>query len=200
MRGCITAAVRPLWDELSAGFALKAFLCEIPVRRGRRFTKELAGIAVLQRPALPKCRALVAKVLRGSARGGQPARRRDHSIAASARSTRSEFTGPGWTRLGVYTRRPSILLSGLPLSRERRVSPVNKKLWDGLRRSTRARHLQSAARPRTSRSFAEFTANDAVRAFQQMPNRSGDRNPQVGRLDPASVGKMSGEVLYEDQP
>jgi TRAP-type mannitol/chloroaromatic compound transport system substrate-binding protein len=72
---------------------------------------------------------------------------------------------------------------------------VNKKLWDGLG-STERDIIQAAAAAENTRSFAEFTANDAV-ALEQIAN---DPAIQIRKLDDSilqALGKMSGEVLYE---
>jgi TRAP-type mannitol/chloroaromatic compound transport system substrate-binding protein len=72
---------------------------------------------------------------------------------------------------------------------------VNKKLWDSLG-STERSIIETAASAENVRSFAEFTANDAI-ALQQIAN---DPGIQLRKLDDAilqALGKLSGEVLHE---
>ena len=72
---------------------------------------------------------------------------------------------------------------------------VNKRLWDSLG-STERSIIETAAAADNVRSFAEFTANDAI-ALQQIAN---DPAIQFRKLDDAilqALGKISGEVLFE---
>jgi len=186
-----------LWDELSAGFGLKAFLCgNTGPQMGGWFTKELAGIESYKglRYRMPGVGGEVLRRL-GAVVVNLPAGEIIPSLQSGAIDA-SEFTGP-WvdTALGLhkaakYYYYPGFHEPGAALS-----VAINKKLWDGLG-STERDIIQFAAAAENSRSFAEFTANDAV-ALQQIAN---DPAIEIRKLDDSilqALGKMSGEVLYE---
>ena len=108
----------------------------------------------------------------------------------------SEFAGP-WvdTALGLhkaakYYYYPGFHEPGAALSLS-----VNKKLWDSLGATDRS-IIETAAAAENARSYAEFTANDAI-ALQQLAN---DPAVQIRKLDDSvlqALGKLSGEVLFD---
>ena len=186
-----------LWDELSAGFGLKAFLCgNTGPQMGGWFTKELTGIDSYKglRYRMPGIGGEVLRRL-GAVVVNVPAGEIIRSLQSGAIDA-SEFAGP-WvdTALGLqkaakYYYYPGFHEPGAALS-----LAVNKKLWDSL---GGAEHtiIETAAVAENANSYAEFTANDAI-ALQQLAN-----NPevQIRKLDDSilqNLGKVSGEVLAE---
>jgi TRAP-type mannitol/chloroaromatic compound transport system substrate-binding protein len=186
-----------LWDELSAGFGLKAFLCgNTGPQMGGWFTKELTGIDSYKglRYRMPGIGGEVLRRL-GAVVVNVPAGEIIRSLQSGAIDA-SEFAGP-WvdTALGLhkaakYYYYPGFHEPGAALS-----LAVNKKLWDSLGGAERS-IIETAAAAENANSYAEFTANDAI-ALQQLAN-----NPeiQIRKLDDSilqNLGKVSGEVLAE---
>ena len=186
-----------LWDELSAGFGLKAFLCgNTGPQMGGWFTKELTGIDSYKglRYRMPGVGGEVLRRL-GAVVVNVPAGEIIRSLQSGAIDA-SEFAGP-WvdTALGLqkaakYYYYPGFHEPGAALS-----LAVNKKLWDSLGSAERS-IIETAAAAENANSYAEFTANDAI-ALQQLAN-----NPeiQIRKLDDSilqALGKVSGEVLAE---
>jgi TRAP-type mannitol/chloroaromatic compound transport system substrate-binding protein len=108
----------------------------------------------------------------------------------------SEFAGPwvdmalGLHKAAQYYYYPGFHEPGASLSLS-----VNKKLWDTLGATERS-IIETAAAAENARSYAEFTANDAV-ALQQLTN---DPAVQIRKLDDSvlqALGKLSGEVLFD---
>jgi TRAP-type mannitol/chloroaromatic compound transport system substrate-binding protein len=186
-----------LWDELSAGFGLKAFLCgNTGPQMGGWFTKELTGVDSFKglRYRMPGMGGEVLRRLGAvvvTLPGGEiiPALR---SGAIDA----SEFVGPwvdmaiGLQKVAKYYYYPGFHEPGAALS-----LAVNKKLWDGLG-STEKSVIEAAAAAENTRSLAEATASNAT-ALQQLVK---DPAIQIRKVDDTilqQLGKISGEVLSE---
>jgi TRAP-type mannitol/chloroaromatic compound transport system substrate-binding protein len=149
-----------LWDELSANFGLKPFMCgNTGPQMGGWFTKEITGVESYRMPGV----------------GGEVLRRLDAvvvnlpagEIIASLRSgaiDASEFAGPwvdmalGLNKAAKYYYYPGFHEPGAALS-----LVVNKKLWDSLGNTDR-RVIEAAAAAENALSYADFTANDALRS------------------------------------
>jgi TRAP-type mannitol/chloroaromatic compound transport system substrate-binding protein len=186
-----------LWDELSAGFGLKPFLCgNTGPQMGGWFTKEISGIDSYKglRYRMP---GLGGEVLRrlGAVVVNLPGGEIIPSLRSGAIDA-SEFVGPwndmalGLHKAAKYYYYPGFHEPGAALS-----LAVNKKLWDSLGTTERS-VIETAAAAENNRSLAEFTANNAI-ALQQIAN---DPAIEVRKLDDSilqALGKMSGEVLYE---
>ncbi len=186
-----------LWDELSAGFGLKPFLCgNTGPQMGGWFTKELTGIESFKglRYRMPgpggdvlgRLGAVVVNLP-----GGEiiPALR---SGAIDA----SEFAGPwvdmwfGLHKVAKYYYYPGFHEPGAAIS-----LVVNKKLWDGLSSSERS-IIETATAAENDRLLAEFTANNA----SSLETLSNDSSIQIRKVDDSileALGKLSGEVLAE---
>jgi TRAP-type mannitol/chloroaromatic compound transport system substrate-binding protein len=186
-----------LWDELSAGFGLKAFMCgNTGPQMGGWFTKEITGLDSYKglRYRMPGIGGEVLRRL-GAVVVFLPA----GDIIASLRSgaiDASEFAGPwvdtalGLNKAAKYYYYPGFHEPGAVLS-----LAVNKKLWDSLGRTERS-IIAAAAAAENDVSYAEFTANDAI-ALQQIAN---DPAVEIRKLDDTilqALGKLSGEVLAE---
>ena len=186
-----------LWDELSAGFGLKPFLCgNTGPQMGGWFTKELTSVESYKglRYRMP---GLGGEVLRrlGAVVVTLPGGEIIPSLRSGAIDA-SEFAGPwvdmalGLHKAAKYYYYPGFHEPGAAIS-----LAVNKKLWDSLG-STERSIIETAASAENVRSFAEFTANDAI-ALQQIAN---DPAIQLRKLDDPilqALGKLSGEVLLE---
>src|SRR6266480_1281907 len=186
-----------LWDELSAGFGLKPFLCgNTGPQMGGWFTKELTSVESYKGlryrmtgiggDVLRRLGAVVVNVPPGE-------------IIASLKSgaiDASEFAGP-WVDMSVglhkaakYYYYPGFHEPGAAMS-----LVVNKKLWDGFGSAERGL-IETAAAAQNAYSYAEFTVNDAI-ALQQL---AADPTIQIRKLDDSilqALGKLSGEVLAE---
>jgi TRAP-type mannitol/chloroaromatic compound transport system substrate-binding protein len=186
-----------LWDELSAGFNLKPFMCgNTGPQMGGWFTKEITGVESYKglRYRMPGIGGEVLRRL-GAVVVTLPAGQIIPSLRLGAIDA-SEFAGP-WvdTALGLqkaakYYYYPGFHEPGAVLSLS-----VNKKLWDSLSPTERS-IIEIAAAAENDRSYAEFTANDAT-ALQQIAN---DPAIQINKLDDSvlqALGKLSGEVLAE---
>jgi TRAP-type mannitol/chloroaromatic compound transport system substrate-binding protein len=186
-----------LWDELSAGFGLKPFLCgNTGPQMGGWFTKEITGVESYKglRYRMPGIGGEVLRRL-GAVVVTLPAGEIIPSLRSGAIDA-SEFAGP-WvdTALGLhkaakYYYYPGFHEPGAALSLS-----VNKKLWDSLGATDRS-IIETAAAAENARSYAEFTANDAI-ALQQLAN---DPAVQIRKLDDSvlqALGKLSGEVLFD---
>lgn len=186
-----------LWDELSAGFGLKAFLCgNTGPQMGGWFTKELTSTDSYKglRYRMPGIGGDVLQRL-GAVVVNVPAGDIIRSLQSGAIDA-SEFAGPwmdtalGLNKAAKYYYYPGFHEPGAALS-----LAVNKKLWDGFGSSERT-IIETAAAAENANSYAEFTANDAA-ALNQIVN---DPEIQVRKLDDSilqSLGKVSGEVLAE---
>jgi TRAP-type mannitol/chloroaromatic compound transport system substrate-binding protein len=186
-----------LWDELSAGFGLKPFMCgNTGPQMGGWFTKELTGVESYKglRYRMPGVGGEVLRRL-GAVVVNLPAGEIIPSLRSGAIDA-SEFAGPwvdmalGLHKAAKYYYYPGFHEPGAAIS-----LVVNKKLWDGLG-STERNIIETAAAAENANSFAEFTANDAI-ALQQLAN---DPAIQVRKLDDSilqALGKLSGEVLFE---
>jgi TRAP-type mannitol/chloroaromatic compound transport system substrate-binding protein len=186
-----------LWDELSAGFGLKPFMCgNTGPQMGGWFTKEITGVESYKglRYRMPGIGGEVLRRL-GAVVVFLPGGEIIPSLRSGAIDA-SEFAGP-WvdTALGLhkaakYYYYPGFHEPGAALS-----LAVNKKLWDSLGSTERA-IIETAAAAENDHSLAEFTANDAI-ALQQIAN---DPAVQIRKLDDSilqALGQLSGEVLFE---
>jgi TRAP-type mannitol/chloroaromatic compound transport system substrate-binding protein len=186
-----------LWDELSAGFGLKPFMCgNTGPQMGGWFTKEITGVESYKglRYRMPGVGGEVLRRL-GAVVVNLPPGEIIPSLRSGAIDA-SEFAGP-WvdTALGLhkaakYYYYPGFHEPGAVIS-----LAVNKKLWESLG-STERRVIETAAAAENALSYADFTANDAI-ALQQIAN---DPAIEVRKLDDSvlqALGKMSGEVLSE---
>jgi TRAP-type mannitol/chloroaromatic compound transport system substrate-binding protein len=186
-----------LWDELSAGFGLKAFLCgNTGPQMGGWFTKELTSVESYKgfRYRMP---GLGGEVLRrlGAVVVTLPGGEIIPSLRSGAIDA-SEFAGPwvdmafGLHKAAKYYYYPGFHEPGAAIS-----LASNKKLWDSLGSAERA-IIETAAAAENNRSLAEFTANNAI-ALQQLAS---DPTIQIRKLDDSilqALGKLSGEVLAE---
>lgn len=186
-----------LWDELSAGFGLKPFLCgNTGAQMGGWFTKELTGVESFRglRYRMP---GLGGEVLRrlGAVVVNLPGGEIIPSLRSGAIDA-SEFVGPwndmalGLHKAAKYYYYPGFHEPGAALS-----LAVNKRLWDSLGTAERTL-IETAAVAENNRSLAEFTANNAI-ALQQLIN---DPAIELRKLDDAilqMLGRVSGEVLAE---
>jgi TRAP-type mannitol/chloroaromatic compound transport system substrate-binding protein len=186
-----------LWDELSAAFGLKPFICgNTGPQMGGWFTKELTGIDSYKglRYRMPGVGGEVLRRL-GAAVVNLPASEIIPSLRSGAIDA-SEFAGPwvdmalGLNKAAKYYYYPGFHEPGAAVS-----LVLNKKLWDSLGRTERS-VIETAAGAENALSYADFTAHDAI-ALQQIAN---DPAIEVRKLDDSileALGKMSGEVLYE---
>ena len=153
-----------LWDELSAGFGLKAFLCgNTGPQMGGWFTKELTSIEAFKglRYRMP---GLGGDVLRrlGAVVVTLPGGEIIPSLRSGAIDA-SEFVGPwvdmalGLHKAAKYYYYPGFHEPGAAVS-----LAVNKKLWEGLD-STEKSIIEGAAAAENMRSLAEATAANATR-------------------------------------
>jgi TRAP-type mannitol/chloroaromatic compound transport system substrate-binding protein len=186
-----------LWDELSAGFGLKPFMCgNTGPQMGGWFTKELTSVDSYKglRYRMPGIGGDVLRRLGAVVVNVPPG-----EIIASLKSgaiDASEFAGP-WVDMAVglhkaakYYYYPGFHEPGAVMS-----LVVNKKLWDGFGSAERG-IIETAAAAQNAYSYAEFTANDAI-ALQQL---AADPAIQIRKLDDSilqALGKLSGEVLAE---
>lgn len=186
-----------LWDELSANFGLKAFLCgNTGPQMGGWFTKELTSVESFQGlryrmpgPGGEVLRRLNAAVINLPAGEIIPALR---SGAIDA----SEFAGPwidmalGLHKAARYYYYPGFHEPGAALS-----LAINKGLWDGLGSDERA-IIETAAAAENDYSLAEVIANNAV----SIGALASESTVEIRKLDDTileALGKSSGEVLAE---
>jgi TRAP-type mannitol/chloroaromatic compound transport system substrate-binding protein len=186
-----------LWDELSAEFGLKPFLCgNTGAQMGGWFTKELTGIESYKglRYRMP---GLGGEVLRrlGAVVVNLPGGEIIPSLRSGAIDA-SEFVGPwndmalGLHKAAKYYYYPGFHEPGAALS-----LAVNKRLWDELGATERT-VIETAAAAENNRSHAEFVANNAI-ALQQLVN---DPAIEIRKVDDPilqALGRISGEVLAE---
>jgi TRAP-type mannitol/chloroaromatic compound transport system substrate-binding protein len=186
-----------LWDELSAGFGLKAFLCgNTGPQMGGWFNKELSNIESFNglRYRMP---GLGGEVLRrlGAVVVTLPGGEIIPSLKSGAIDA-SEFAGPwvdmafGLHKAAKYYYYPGFHEPGAAVSLS-----INKKLWDSLGGTERS-VIETAAAAENTLSLAEMTANNAV-ALELLRN---DPAIELRKLDDSilqSFGKLSGEVLAE---
>ena len=186
-----------LWDELSAGFGVKALAStNTGVQMGGWFTKEVQGTDGYKglRYRMP---GLGGEVLRrlGAVVVALPG---GEIIAAlkSGAIDASEWVGPwndqvlGLNKVSKYYYYPGFHEPGTVLS-----TGVNKKLWDSFSAEDRAMITMVAAAEYTT-SLAEFNANNA-KALQQL---SEDKSIEIRKFDDAllqALGKATQEVLGE---
>lgn len=186
-----------LWDELSAGFGLKAFLCgNTGPQMGGWFTKELTNIEAFKgiRYRMPGMGGDVLRRL-GAVVVTLPAGEIIPSLQSGAIDA-SEFVGP-WIDMAVglhkaakYYYYPGFHEPGAAVS-----LAVNKKLWDGLDGTDKS-IIEGAAAAENTRSLAEATAGNAT-ALEQLVK---DPEIQIRKVDDSilqELGKISGEVLSE---
>jgi TRAP-type mannitol/chloroaromatic compound transport system substrate-binding protein len=186
-----------LWDELSAGFSLKPFLCtNTGVQMGGWFTKELTGIESYKglRYRMP---GLGGEVLRrlGAVVVNLPGGEIIPALRSGAIDA-SEFVGP-WIdmALGLHEAANYYYYPGFHEPGSAQSLVVNKKLWDSLDRTERS-VIETAAGAENNLSLAEFNANNAA-ALELLAN---DPKIQIRKFDDAilqSLGKLSGEVVAE---
>ena len=186
-----------LWDELSAGFGLKPFLCgNTGPQMGGWFTKELTGIESYKglRYRMPGPGGEVLGRL-GAVVVNLPGGEIIPALRSGAIDA-SEFAGPwldmafGLHKAAKYYYYPGFHEPGAALS-----LVVNKKLWDGLGSNERS-VIETAAAGENCLSLAEMTANNAA-ALELLAN---DPTIQIRKVDDVtlqSLGKLSGEVLAE---
>jgi len=186
-----------LWDELSAGFGLKAFLCgNTGAQMGGWFNKELTGIESYKglRYRMP---GLGGEVLRrlGAVVVNLPAGEIVPALRSGAIDA-AEFVGPwndmilGLHKVTKYYYYPGFHEPGAALS-----LAINKKLWDSLSAADRGM-IETAAAAENDRSLAEFNANNAA-SLQELVK---DPSIQIRKFDDTilqALGKISGEVLAE---
>jgi TRAP-type mannitol/chloroaromatic compound transport system substrate-binding protein len=186
-----------LWDELSAEFGLKAFLCgNTGPQMGGWFNKELTSIEAFKglRYRMPGMGGDVLRRL-----GAVVVTLPGGDIIPSLRSgaiDASEFVGPwvdmalGLHKAATYYYYPGFHEPGAALS-----LALNKKLWESLGSNDKS-IIEAAAAAENARSLAEATAANAA-ALEEL---SKDPAIQIRKVDDAilqALGKLSGEVLSE---
>jgi TRAP-type mannitol/chloroaromatic compound transport system substrate-binding protein len=188
---------QPLWDELSAGFGLKPFLCgNTGAQMGGWFTKEMTdpesfkGVRYrMPGPGGEVLRRLGANVVNLPAGEIVPALR---SGAIDA----SEFVGPwidmalGLHKAARYYYYPGFHEPGAGLS-----LALNKRVWDGLGTTHRA-IIETAAAAENDRSLAEAVAHNAA----ALARLAEEREVELRKFDDTTLkalGKLSAEVLAE---
>jgi TRAP-type mannitol/chloroaromatic compound transport system substrate-binding protein len=186
-----------LWDELSAGYGLKPFLCNnTGPQMGGWFTKELTGIASFKglRYRMPDPGGEVLRRL-GAVVVNLPGGEIVPALKSGAIDA-SEFIGPwndmamGLHKAAKYYYYPGFHEPGSALS-----LVVNKKLWDSLAGTDRS-VIETAAAAENCLSLAEMTTNNAI-ALQELAK---DPAIEIRKLDDSilqALGKISGEVLAE---
>lgn len=186
-----------LWDELSAGFGLKAFLCgNTGAQMGGWFTKELTSSEAFKglRYRMPGPGGEVLQRL-GAVVVTLPAGEIIPSLQSGAIDA-SEFVGPwldmalGLHKAAKYYYYPGFHEPGAAIS-----LAVSKKLWDSLG-STERSIIESAAAAENDRSLAEFNANNA----SSLATLVQDPAIQIRKVDDGilqTLGKLSGEVLAD---
>jgi len=186
-----------LWDELSAGFGLKSFLCgNTGPQMGGWFGKELTGIESFKglRYRMPGPGGEVLGRL-GAVVVNLPGGEIIPALRSGAIDA-SEFAGPwvdmafGLHKAAKYYYYPGFHEPGAALS-----LAINKKLWDGLGSTDRS-VIESAAAAENNLSLAEMTANNAA-SLELLAN---DPAIQIRKVDDAilqALGKLSGEVLAD---
>ena len=186
-----------LWDELSAGFGLKPFLCgNTGPQMGGWFTKELTSVEAFKglRYRMPGIGGDVLRRL-GAVVVTLPGGEIIPSLQSGAIDA-SEFVGPwidmalGLHKAAKYYYYPGFHEPGAALSLS-----INKKLWDSLD-STEKSIIEGAAAAENTRSLAEATAGNAA-ALEQLVS---DPAIQIRKVDDTileELGKISGEVLSE---
>ena len=186
-----------LWDDLSADFGLKPFMCgNTGAQMGGWFTKEVSSIGSFKglRYRMP---GLGGEVLRrlGAAVVSLPG----GEIIAALRSgaiDASEWVGP-WDdmALGLHKAAPYYYYPGFHEPGTALSLVVNKKLWDSLG-STERGFIQTAAVAENSHMLAEYNANNAA-AVGMLAD---DPTIKIRKFDDAivqSLNKITGEVLAD---
>jgi len=186
-----------LWDELSAGFGLKAFLCgNTGAQMGGWFTKELTSVEAFKglRYRMPGPGGEVLQRL-GAVVVTLPAGEIIPSLQSGAIDA-SEFVGPwldmalGLHKAAKYYYYPGFHEPGAAIS-----LAVSKKLWDSLGTTERS-IIESAAAAENDRSLAEFNTNNA----SSLATLVHDPAVQIRKVDDGilqTLGKLSGEVLAD---
>ena len=186
-----------LWDELSARFGLKAFLCgNTGAQMGGWFTKELTSVEAFKglRYRMPGPGGEVLQRL-GAVVVTLPAGEIIPSLQSGAIDA-SEFVGPwldmalGLHKAAKFYYYPGFHEPGAAIS-----LAVSKKLWDSLG-STERSIIEIAAAAENDRSLAEFNANNAS-SLEMLVQ---DPAIQIRKVDDGilqTLGKLSGEVLVE---
>ena len=168
-----------LWDELSAGFGLKPFLCgNTGVQMGGWFTRELTGIEFLQGVTLSHAGPWWRGAAAARRRGGQPAGWRDHPVAAVGRHRRERMGWPmGRHGAGDPQGGQPLLLSRLPRAWNGAV-PRRQQEVVGLPRTRRAQRYRYR-RSRREQPFVGRIQRQECRCTQDARQRPGDKDPQV---------------------
>lgn len=186
-----------LWDELSAEFGLKAFLCgNTGAQMGGWFIKELTGVESFKGlryrmpgPGGEVLRRLGAVVI--NLPGGEiiPALR---SGAIDA----SEFAGP-WIdmALGLHKAAPYYYYPGFHEPGAALSLSINKKLWDGLDITDQA-IIEAATAAENDRSLAEMSVNNAA-ALEMLVQDPAIRLRKLDDEILQALGRISGEVLAD---
>jgi TRAP-type mannitol/chloroaromatic compound transport system substrate-binding protein len=186
-----------LWDELSAGFGVKALAStNTGVQMGGWFTKEVQGPESYKglRYRMP---GLGGEVLRrlGAVVVALPGGEIIPALKSGAIDA-SEWVGPwndlvlGLNKVSKYYYYPGFHEPGTVLS-----TGVNKKLWDSFSAEDRAMITMVAAAEYTT-SLAEFNANNA-KALRQL---SQDKSIEIRKFDDTllqALGKATQDVLGE---
>ena len=186
-----------LWDELSAGFGLKPFLCtNTGVQMGGWFTKEVTGIESYKglRYRMPGPGGEVLRRL-GAVVVNLPGGDIIPALQSGAIDA-SEFVGP-WNdmALGLHKAAKYYYYPGFHEPGSAQSLVINKKLWDSLN-GTERNVIETAAAAENNLSLAEFNARNAA-ALEMLVS---DPAIQIRKLDDTilrSLGKLSGEVLAE---
>ena len=189
-----------LWDELSGGFHLKAFLCgNTGPQMGGWFTKELTSVESFKglRYRMP---GLGGDVLRrlGAVVVTLPGGEIIPSLRSGAIDA-SEFAGPwvdmafGLHKAAKYYYYPGFHEPGAAVS-----LAINKKIWDSLG-STERSIIETAAASENVRSLAEFTVHNAT-SLEQLANDPAIQIRKMDDCDPASARQAERRGSRRDEP
>ncbi len=186
-----------LWDELSAGFGLKPFLCgNTGVQMGGWLTREVTGVESFKglRYRMP---GLGGEVLRrvGAVVVTLPADEIIRSLRTGAIDA-SEWVGP-WEdmALGLHKAAPYYYYPGFHEPGTALSLAVNKKLWDSFGSSERS-FIETAAVAENSYLLSEYNANNAIALGKLI----GDPAIKIRKFDDSilqSFSQITDEVLAD---
>jgi TRAP-type mannitol/chloroaromatic compound transport system substrate-binding protein len=186
-----------LWDELSAGFNIKPFLCgNTGEQMGGWFAKEITSPESYKglRFRMP---GLGGKVLRelGAVVVTLPAGEIVPALKSGALDA-AEWTGP-WNDLvlGLYKAAKFYYYPGFHEPGTANSVGINKKLWDDL--SAEDRYLiEAAAAAEYSYSTAEYNAQNPI-ALKTLINEHGVKLQKFDDAIVRALRKLSGDVVAE---
>ena len=188
---------KALWDELSAGYGLKPFLCgNTGVQMGGWFVKEVSGVESFRglRYRMP---GLGGEVLRrlGAIVVNLPAGQIIPSLRSGAIDA-SEWIGP-WhdMALGLHEVAPYYYYPGFHEPGTALSLGINKAIWDSLPSDDKI-IFEAAAALETNYAVSEFNGKNAT-ALQRLRQNPSIKIKKFGDDVLAALGKTAGEVLVE---